>query len=47
MLIVGALVLIAAMYVWIIRSNRSQHRTLEGRRQEFADWVSAEGDGHE
>jgi hypothetical protein len=47
MWIVGAFVLIGTMYVWIIRSNRSQHRTLEGRRQDFAESARAEGDGYE
>jgi hypothetical protein len=32
MFIVGALCLIAAMYVWMIRSNRSHHRRMERRR---------------
>jgi hypothetical protein len=32
MLIVGALCLIAAMCVWMIRSNRRHHRQIELRR---------------
>jgi len=32
-LIAGAVCLIAAMYVWMIRSNRRHHRQMEHRRQ--------------
>jgi len=32
LLLVGALCLVAAMYVWMIRSNRKYHRQMERRR---------------
>jgi hypothetical protein len=32
MYVIGALCLIAAMYVWMIRSNRRHHRQMERRR---------------
>jgi hypothetical protein len=32
MFIISALFLIAAMYVWMIRSNRRHHRQMERRR---------------
>jgi hypothetical protein len=34
-LIAGALFLIAAMYVWMIRSNRRHHQQIERRRHEW------------